>query len=123
VFLHYEERLVDKGKWASISFKGRKYEAKLSLIGCKVVRWKLPMPPSIMCRFSEDKKLLESENQYYKDFIRWMQLDDKYYTSGKLSTRCMMNSDFLITQYNNTYTETNVIEEQTHIVCSAFRMK
>lgn len=33
-FLHHEERLVDKG--ACISFKGRKYETKPSLIGFKV---------------------------------------------------------------------------------------
>lgn len=33
-FLHHEERLVDKG--ACLSFKGRKYETKPSLIGCRV---------------------------------------------------------------------------------------
>ena len=33
-FLNHEERLVDKG--ACISFQGRKYETKPSLIGCKV---------------------------------------------------------------------------------------
>lgn len=33
-FLHHEERLVDKG--ACISFRGRKYETKPSLIGCTV---------------------------------------------------------------------------------------
>lgn len=33
-FLHHEERLVDKG--ACISFRGRKYETKPSLIGCRV---------------------------------------------------------------------------------------
>lgn len=33
-FLHHETRIVDKG--ACISFKGRKYETKVSLIGCKV---------------------------------------------------------------------------------------
>ncbi|MDC7290257.1 Mu transposase C-terminal domain-containing protein [Blautia schinkii] len=33
-FLHHEERLVDKG--ACISFQGRKYETKPSLIGCRV---------------------------------------------------------------------------------------
>ena len=33
-FLHHETRLVDKG--ACISFQGRKYETKPSLIGCKV---------------------------------------------------------------------------------------
>ncbi|MCD7714875.1 MAG: DDE-type integrase/transposase/recombinase [Lachnospiraceae bacterium] len=33
-FLHHEQRLVDKG--ACISFKGKKYETKPSLIGCKV---------------------------------------------------------------------------------------
>ena len=33
-FLHHETRLVDKG--ACISFRGRKYETKPSLIGCRV---------------------------------------------------------------------------------------
>lgn len=33
-FLHHEERLVDKG--ACISFQGRRYETKPSLIGCRV---------------------------------------------------------------------------------------
>lgn len=33
-FLYHEERLVDKG--ACISFKGKKYETKPALIGCKV---------------------------------------------------------------------------------------
>lgn len=33
-FLHHEERLVDKG--ACISFQGRKYETRPSLIGCRV---------------------------------------------------------------------------------------
>ena len=33
-FLHHEIRLVDKG--ACISFQGRKYETKPSLIGCRV---------------------------------------------------------------------------------------
>ena len=33
-FLHHEERLVDKG--GCISFQGRKYETKPSLIGCRV---------------------------------------------------------------------------------------
>ena len=33
-FLHHEERLVDKG--ACISFQGRRYETRPSLIGCRV---------------------------------------------------------------------------------------
>lgn len=33
-FLHHENRMVDKG--ACISFRGRKYETKASLIGCRV---------------------------------------------------------------------------------------
>ncbi len=42
-FLHHEERLVDKG--GCISFQGRKYETKLSLIGCKVAITYDPMAP------------------------------------------------------------------------------
>ena len=42
-FKHHEERLVDKG--ACISFKGRKYETKPSLIGCKVEIAYDPMAP------------------------------------------------------------------------------
>lgn len=42
-FLHHEERLVDKG--ACISFRGRKYETKPSLIGCRVEISYDPMAP------------------------------------------------------------------------------
>ena len=42
-FLHHEERLVDKG--ACISFKGRRYETKPSLIGCRVEISYDPMAP------------------------------------------------------------------------------
>ena len=42
-FLHHEQRLVDKG--ACISFQGRKYETKPSLIGCKVEIAYDPMAP------------------------------------------------------------------------------
>lgn len=42
-FLHHEERLVDKG--ACLSFKGRKYETKPSLIGCRVGLSYDPMAP------------------------------------------------------------------------------
>ena len=45
-FLHHEERMVDKG--ACISFKGRKYETKTSLIGCKVEIAYDPMNPQIL---------------------------------------------------------------------------
>jgi transposase InsO family protein len=42
-FLHHENRMVDKG--ACISFKGRKYETKASLIGCRVEIAYDPMSP------------------------------------------------------------------------------
>ena len=42
-FLHHEERLVDKG--GCISFQGRKYEARPSLIGCRVEISYDPMKP------------------------------------------------------------------------------
>lgn len=42
-FLHHEERLVDKG--ACLRFKGRRYETKPSLIGCKVGISYDPMAP------------------------------------------------------------------------------
>lgn len=42
-FLHHEERLVDKG--ACIRFKGRRYETKPSLIGCRVEISYDPMAP------------------------------------------------------------------------------
>ena len=50
-FLHHEERLVDKG--ACISFRGRKYETKPSLIGCRVEISYDPMAPkNITIRYS-----------------------------------------------------------------------
>ena len=45
-FLHHETRLVDKG--ACISFQGRKYETKPSLIGCKVEISYDPMSPEVV---------------------------------------------------------------------------
>ena len=45
-FLHHETRLVDKG--ACISFQGRKYETKPSLIGCKVEISYDPMSPEVI---------------------------------------------------------------------------
>lgn len=45
-FQHHEERLVDKG--ACISFQGRKYETKPSLIGCKVEIAYDPMSPETL---------------------------------------------------------------------------
>ena len=45
-FLHHETRLVDKG--ACISFQGRKYETKPSLIGCKVEISYDPMAPEVI---------------------------------------------------------------------------
>ena len=45
-FLHHETRLVDKG--AYISFQGRKYETKPSLIGCKVEISYDPMAPEVI---------------------------------------------------------------------------
>ena len=45
-FLHHETRLVDKG--ACISFQGRKYETKPSLIGCKVEISYDPMAPEVL---------------------------------------------------------------------------
>jgi len=32
----------------------------------------------IMCRFADDIRRLETENQYYADFVHWMHLYDKY---------------------------------------------
>ena len=45
-FLNHEERLVDKG--ACISFKGRKYETKPALIGCRVNISYDPAAPEIV---------------------------------------------------------------------------
>ena len=45
-FLHHETRLVDKG--ACISFQGRKYETKPSLIGYKVEISYDPMSPEVV---------------------------------------------------------------------------
>lgn len=50
-FLHHEERLVDKG--ACISFRGRKYETKPSLIGCRVeISYDPMVPENITVRYS-----------------------------------------------------------------------
>ena len=45
-FLHYEQRRVDKG--ACISFQGKKYETKASLIGCMVEISYDPMMPELL---------------------------------------------------------------------------
>ena len=45
-FLHHEERKVDKG--ACISFQGRKYETKTSLIGCTVTIAYDPVAPEVI---------------------------------------------------------------------------
>ena len=45
-FLHHEERKVDKG--ACISFQNRKYEAKVSLIGCTVQIAYDPAAPEVL---------------------------------------------------------------------------
>lgn len=50
-FLHHEERVVDQG--ACISFQGRKYETKPTLIGCRVEISYDPMAPdTITVRYS-----------------------------------------------------------------------
>lgn len=49
-FLHHEIRKVDKG--GCFSFRGRKYEAKTALIGCKVeISYHPESPESVTVRY------------------------------------------------------------------------